>query len=240
MTKRIKFVGALLALCLFSFTAVAQAPLTSTLADLTCVKLNGYMKANMPVPPAVSVPAFNPTDSGAYIKAVNLRSGVAEVYGGSGPDAVFGSNQLAGQQYGSACNEWEQHGKANGATPPAWPAFQIVSLKDFDSWWAMYNLRFNPTSPFFGDDEYTGVIARKQFFKQPAPSLPAVVIAQAAVKASLPDTGNPVGARIPGSPFFALAVSGYSPGDSDPSGKYMLINPSPMNSDPSRFVWVRQ
>jgi hypothetical protein len=225
-------------LALLSIAAFGQAPLTSALADLNCAKMSAYLTANAPVAPVVNVPTFEPNNSGAYIKASNLKHAIEEVYGGTGPEPVFGMNQYAAQQFGHDCNEWAQHGKSVSAIP-AWPIRMYVSLPDFDSWYSAFLLRYDINSVFYGDDAYSDALGRNQYFKKVAPALPPIVILPATQAPVLPTSGNPVGARIPGSPFYKVAASGYDIGDKDPTGAYLLINPSPMNSDPSKYVWLK-
>ena len=228
----------------------AVQPLVSTLADLTAAQLVKFLKDNAPQRPATDVPAFpsGPADTSIYIKMLNYREGVREVYGSEStdPDPIVGDNQKAIDQFAGQAHEWEQH--KGTAQIPNWPTLKYVDPIDstgpgtFNDWWQRYNERYDPASPFFGDDNWTAFLAQNQYFKKTAPPLPMVTVLPPAQAPSTPPVNaqNPVGPKVPGAPWWTnLGGTAFGVGDTDPSGKFRLINPNPVLNDPAKFEWVR-
>lgn len=207
----------LLALCLSAVAQTQQAPLTSTLSDLTCAKLEAYY-----IPPTPG----NGTPSGAGLNSPDIikqNNAIAlQRY------AVDQPNASALARYDFACKTWAQ---AKTSTLPTAPAYLVFDANAFDQWWAQLEAN-------------TGADAPPLFFIKPASLPPPPVILDPTVPPPPPALDGPIGAAVPGNPgvFNPSASDNFPDGYiyAGLTGVYQKhVYSNPFTAGQSRVIWVK-
>lgn len=229
--KNLRLIAA--ALVLAAVPCFAQpTPLTSTLADLTCPKLEAYYAPPAPLTsfaPGSTDPAVFVQDPN-YIKQQNRQN--YHRY------AVDVPNKWIGDRFDFTCKQWES-AKPKSVFLPAPPKYLVFDENAFESWWALVLATKDIQSQTFGDD------APPLFFVKPAQLPPDLVILGANSTApAAPATDGPIGAAVPNNPGVF-----NSAGDADkfpdgyiyagPTGIYQKhIYNNPFTAGQTRVIWI--